>query len=406
MLFIRAITWALLAKVAFLGPSVLVAQGPTPAPRPNVLLIAIDDLNDWIGCLGGHPQAQTPHIDRLAEQGMLFSNAHCQSPVCNPSRVSLMSGLYPETTGIYFLRPSFSASPVSATSTTMPVRFQAAGYRVTAAGKLFHSKENEQYFAYYAGSFGDYGPYPEQKLASLNRGDFWDLGAYPANDQDLTDYQIAAWPTDQLTGASAEPFFLGVGFYRPHVPQYAPQRWFDLYRGEPLQLPAVRRDDLDDVPLYGQALTRRRSALTHDWVLANDEWEPLVLSYLACVSFVDDQGKVLDALEASPAGANTFVVLFSDHGFHLGEKAHWAKRTLWEESTRYRFIRYNDGSEEFYDHAHDPHEWHNRIADAERGPITDQHRSFYPATFHPPLGHSSPGHQSYHTAETLNVGHP
>ncbi len=305
-------------------------RGPA---KPNVLLIAVDDLNDWIGCLGGHPQAQTPHIDRLAAQGMLFTNAHCQSPVCNPSRASLMTSLYPSSSGIYFLSPDLKESPVASKSTLMPQRFQDEGYDVTGAGKLFHGNQNQKYLPHYGGSFGGLGPLPGKKLSSFPGHPLWDWGAYPQRDQRMPDYQIASWAAQQLAHTRDRPLWMGVGFYRPHVPQCVPQKWFELYPLDTLQLPKTRADDLQDIPPYGIDLTRREHvAPTHAWVTQNQEWKPLVQSYLACVSFVDAQvGRVLDALETSGYRDHTYIVLFSDHGFHLGEKERWAKRSLWQD---------------------------------------------------------------------------
>ncbi|QDU75827.1 Choline-sulfatase [Bremerella volcania] len=444
--------------------------------KPNILLIAVDDLNDWIGVLGGHPQATTPNIDRLSKKGVLFANAHCQSPVCNPSRASMMSSTYPETSGIYFLNPPFATSPVAEERTMMPIRFHDEGYDVSAAGKLYHNAENKQYFASYAGSFGGFGPLPKKKLSSFKGVKLWDWGVYPERDEQTPDYRIAQWGAQQLKKEFDTPFFLGVGFYRPHVPQYASQKWFDMYPLESMQLPSVPKDDLNDLSIYAINLTRlKHIAPTQDWVSENNQWKPLVQSYLACVSFVDEQvGKVLDALEASPYADNTYIVLFSDHGFHLGEKERWAKRSLWEDSThvpliiagpgipsgqickkpvelvdiyptllelsglkpdsrleghsllsllknpkadwphmartsfgpgncsirseRYRFIRYNDGSEEFYDHNSDPHEWNNLISHSEMKTVIEQHRKHLPQTSHPILGEGSTGHKAFHAS--------
>jgi len=452
------------------------------AERPNILLIAVDDLNDWVGVLGGHPQAMTPNIDRLARQGVLFANAHCQSPVCNPSRASMMSSTYPETSGIYFLNPPFATSPVAAERTMMPIRFQDEGYDVSAAGKLYHNRENSRYFDHYAGSFGGVGPLPKEKLSSFQGVKLWDWGVYPESDEQTPDYQIAQWGTQQLRKEFDAPFFMGVGFYRPHVPQYAPQKWFDLYPLESVQLPSVPKDDLNDLSRYAINLTRlKHIPPTQHWVRENKQWKPLVQSYLACVSFVDDQvGKVLDALETSPYRDNTYVVLFSDHGFHLGEKERWAKRSIWEDSThvpliivgpgipagqvcrkpveladiyptllelaglkpdarleghslltllknpeadwphmartsfgpgncsirseRYRYIRYNDGSEEFYDHHHDPHEWNNLMGRSELTSIIEQHRKHLPQTSHAILGKGSTGHKTYEASNEASQG--
>jgi arylsulfatase A-like enzyme len=133
--------------------------------RPNILLIAVDDLNDWIGPLKGHPQALTPNIDKLAKEGMVFTNAHCQAPVCTPSRSSLMTSLYPSTTGLYFLNPDIRHSPIAKKNVLMPQRFQNEGYYVTGAGKLFHNGRgiNEKYIPNYGGNYGGFGPFPEKK---------------------------------------------------------------------------------------------------------------------------------------------------------------------------------------------------------------------------------------------------
>jgi arylsulfatase A-like enzyme len=300
-------------------------------------MIVVDDLNDWIGCMGGHPQVKTPHIDRLAQRGVLFTNAHCQSPVCNPSRASLMSGLYPETSGIYFLAPPPAESMVMMKRAFMPQRFQNEGYNVSGAGKLFHNGEqqNESYIPNYGGSFGGFGPFPPEKISTFPGHPLWDWGAYPERDDQMPDAKIADWASEQLQKMPEKPFWLGVGFYRPHVPQYAPQKWFDLYPLETLQLPKVMDNDLDDISPYAVDLTRlEHVSPTWEWVQTNDQWKPLVQSYLACVSFVDHQvGRVLDALDASWQADNTIVVFYSDHGFHLGEKEHFAKRTIWQDGS-------------------------------------------------------------------------
>lgn len=307
------------------------------ADRPNVLLIAIDDLNDWVGCLGGHPQARTPNLDALAKRGVLFSNAHCQSPVCNPSRVSLMTSRYPETTGIYFLSPTLDAVPELGDVVTMPESFAAGGYQVAAAGKLFHSAEARKYFPKWAGAMGGFGPVPKKKISQPHGHPLWDWGEFPEKDEMMPDFKIATWAEQKLKTMDAEqPFFLGVGFYRPHVPMFVPKRWFDMHPLNEIQLPEVRKDDLDDLSAYAIDLTRKEHvAPVHDWVQESGEWAHAVQSYLASVSFVDDcVGRVLRALEQSRHRENTIVVLFSDHGFHLGEKDRWAKRSLWEDGTR------------------------------------------------------------------------
>lgn len=311
--------------------------------KPNILLISVDDLNDWVGVMGGHPQIKTPNIDRLASKGMLFTNANCQSPVCNPSRASMMSSLYPSSTGVYFLNPPLERSPKSMESTLMPKRFLQEGYNVSGSGKLFHKrKENKKYINNYWDGFGQsYGPLSEKKLSGFNeKSRLWDWGSLNISDEETEDGQIANWAVNILSKDNKKPFWLAVGFYKPHVPFIAPKKWFDLYPLDSIQLPEIIDRDLDDISEYAKSLTRfGHVAPNHDWVVSNNQWKSLVRSYLACVSFVDDQvGKVLDALEKNDEVQNTYVVLYSDHGFHLGEKEKWAKRSLWKNSTKVPLI--------------------------------------------------------------------
>lgn len=446
---------------------------------PNVLLIAIDDLNDWIGCMGGHPQAKTPNMDRLAARGVLFNNAHCQSPVCNPSRASMMTSLYPSTTGVYFLTPDLSRSPVAKKNTLLPKRFQDEGYYVTGAGKLFHGNHNKKYIPNYAGSFGGFGPLPKKKIGPFPEMRIWDWGVFPENDEQMTDHKIAEWAVQQMSEQHDKPLFLATGFYTPHVPQYAPQKWFDLYPLETLQLPKVAENDLKDISEYGVNITRlKHVAPTMEWVKKNNQWKPLVQSYLACISFTDHQvGKLLDALDNSPHKDNTYIVLYTDHGFHQGEKERFAKRSLWEDGTRtpmiivgpgiakgkvcskpaqlldiyptlleltglksdaklegnslvpllknpqadwqhmartsfgpgnysivserYRYIHYNDGSEEFYDRTKDTHDWDNVINTPKYAEVIKKHRAEIPQQRHGILGQTSTGHKSYTATEAM-----
>ncbi|MHC4880181.1 MAG: sulfatase [Planctomycetota bacterium] len=312
------------------------------AERPNVLLVSIDDLNDWTGCLGGHPQAKTPNIDRLAERGTLFANSHCQSPVCNPSRASLLTGRHPHSSGVYFLSPDLKQAPALKDLDTLPERFAKHGYRTLAAGKIFHTRD-QRFFQEYGGNFGGFGPRPKKKISQPHGHPLWDWGAYPERDEDMPDYRISSWAVEKLTSLpekTDEPFFMGVGFYRPHVPMYAPKKWFDLFPRKQIKLPLVKNDDRDDLSDYAIALTNEKHVSPeHSWVTSAGQWEHAVQAYLASTAFADYcLGRVLDALDASPHRDNTIVVLFADHGFHLGEKQRWAKRTIWEDGTRVPLI--------------------------------------------------------------------
>ena len=323
----------LVTVVSFLTPS-------RASEKSNVLLISVDDLNDWVGVLGGHPQAKTPAIDALAARGVLFRNAHCQAPVCNPSRASMMTSLYPSTTGIYFLNPPIGQSKKARAVRTLPKRYEAEGYKTLAAGKIFHARGSRDQFQQYGGDFGGFGPRPKKKLSPFPGHPLWDWGTFPEKNESMPDYRIANWAEAQLNKAYSKPFFMGVGFYRPHVPQYTPQEWRDMHPMEQVKLPEVREGDVEDLSPYALALTREQHvAPTHDWVVKNDEWKALVQTYLASSTFVDAQvARVVKALESSAHAANTYVVLFSDHGFHLGEKERWAKRSLWRDGVRVPLI--------------------------------------------------------------------
>jgi choline-sulfatase len=336
MLLSRSLFFFALLIVAFAPLSLIGAE------RPNVLLVSIDDLNDWTGCLGGHSQPKTPNIDRLAGRGTLFTNAHCQSPVCNPSRASLLTGRYPHSSGVYFLSPDLKQAPALKELDTLPERFAKHGYRTFAAGKIFHTGD-KRFFQEYGGNMGGFGPRPKKKISQPHGHPLWDWGAYPERDEDMPDYKIAQWAVEKLKARpkdSDAPFFLGVGFYRPHVPMYAPKKWFDHFPRGQIKLPLVRKDDRDDLSAYAIALTNEKHVSPdHAWVESAGEWEHAVQAYLASVAFADHcLGLVLDALDTSPHRDNTIVVLFSDHGFHLGEKQRWAKRSLWEDGTRVPLI--------------------------------------------------------------------
>lgn len=311
--------------------------------KPNVLFIAVDDLNDWIGCMGGHSQAQTPHIDKLADQGVLFTNAHCQAPICGPSRASIMTGLMPSSTGIYLQindRNIKKANEKAANSVFMPDYFEKHGYKTMAAGKIYHQGDKAETFDVYDGNGGS-GPKPEKRFKydpewfGKPKGTQTDWGAFPESDDLMPDFQAAAFACEQLGEQHEKPFFLAVGFNRPHVPWYVPQKWFEQFPIESIQTPPYKKDDMDDVPEIGKQIAEIPMMPTTEWAIENKEWKNIVQAYLACIAFVDAQvGKVLEALENSEYANNTIVVLWSDHGYHIGEKNRFAKQAFWERDTR------------------------------------------------------------------------
>lgn len=351
--------------------------GSAPAPvepsKPNVLFIAVDDLNDWVGCLKGHPQALTPNIDRLAERGVLFTNAHTAAPACNPSRAAVFSGRMPTGTGVW--SNTSGRLPAAAPHVKLlPRPFEEAGYATLGTGKLLHPG-GEQPFAEYYGVEQRWSPFTRESVAyteeehpskgtkdprhvlqdslgrrvilPLNRmpsdrnphtrgGESFDWGPFDVPDTDFGDTQITDWAIARLRAGFDAPFFMGVGYYRPHIPLWAPKRYFDRFAESPGALPPVKADDLADVSDVARQWAREPvTAGSHATVIEHDQWQPAVEAYLASVTYVDFEiGRLVDALDASAARDSTVIVLWSDHGWHLGEKEHWGKWTGWERSTR------------------------------------------------------------------------
>lgn len=315
---------------------------------PNILWIMVDDLNDWTGYQEGHPQTLTPNIDRLASQGMSFSNAHTIAPLCGPCRASLLSGLRPSTTGIYFhIHDRALVENIHENYpevSFLPDYFEDQGYKTYAVGKIFHEGDKSGRFDEYGG-LSDFGPRPAERFAfdpkklGKRGGTSTDWGAFPEHDSLTFDHRIASWAIDKLQNAGEEPFFLAVGFMRPHVPWYVPQKWFDAIDYDKLELPAYRPEDWSDVPEMAARVTDWPMMPEMDWMMEEDRWKDAVHAYLACVHFTDHQiGRVLKALEESEYTENTIVVLASDHGYHLGEKGLFQKGTLWQRSTQIPMI--------------------------------------------------------------------
>lgn len=314
--------------------------------KPNVVFIAVDDLNDWLGCMKGHPNAKTPNLDQLAAEGVLFLNAHCQSPLCGPSRASLMSGLRPSTSGIYGMIEDDqirSENPVTKDIVFLPEYFKNHGYTTMGIGKLFHTHAPKGIFDESGGRFPGFGPLPEKRFVwdGIGTADLkkhgktaTDWGAFPAADSLMPDFNSANWAIERLSQEYDQPFFLAVGFLRPHVPFYVPQKWFDMHPVDEIKLPNYKEDDLDDIPEIARIMNDLPMMPSTRWAIESGEWVNIVRAYLACVSFVDHQiGRVLNALKNSEHANNTVVVLWSDHGYRFGEKGTFAKHTLWEEAT-------------------------------------------------------------------------
>lgn len=425
---------------------------------PNVLMLIVDDLNDWIGPLGGHANTKTPNIDRLASKGTVFTNAHAPAPLCGPSRASIMTGLAPSATGIYGHvedNDIKSANDKASQSIFLSEYFSQHGYYTAAVGKVFHKQVADGSFDKYGGREKGFGPYPEERMKWHDPRTNTDWGAFPESDEQMPDFESAQWLAEQLTMDYDKPFFMVGGFLRPHVPWHVPQKWFDMHPVDGLELPPYFKDDLNDVPEIAKAVSELPMMPTTEWAIKNDEWKNMVQAYLASISFVDScVGTVLDALEESQYAENTAVVLWGDHGYQLGEKSKFAKMALWERATRtpliikppksstkqvssrpvslldlyptlikmcglpenplnqgqdlspllnkpdarwehaavttygpnnhavktdrYRYIRYEDGTEELYDHESDENEWNNVAAQDEYQEIKERLIGFLP----------------------------
>ncbi|MEQ9210534.1 MAG: sulfatase-like hydrolase/transferase, partial [Pseudomonadales bacterium] len=283
----------------------------------------------------GHPNTLTPNMDRLASQGVLFTNAHCQAPLCGPSRASIMTGLRPSTTGIYGMIDDNDIKQVLPDITLLPEYFKQNGYHTMGIGKLFHQHAPDGVFDESGGRTGGFGPKPEERFVwdGIGTSDqekygrtSTDWGAYPEVDSLMIDYQSADWAIERLNRDYDQPFFMGVGFIRPHVPLYAPQKWFDKISLEGLEMTPYKADDLNDVPDVALQINDLPMMPTTQWAIESGNWDDIIQAYLACVTFVDAQvGRVMDALENSEYADNTIIVLWSDHGYRLGEKETFAK---------------------------------------------------------------------------------
>lgn len=360
-----------LISVLFILPILFFGCAEETVKQPNVLFISIDDLNDWVGGLNGNPQVITPNMDKLFEQGVLFTNAHASQPVCTASRNSLLSGLHPSTSGWYgntsAMRKSYDQ--VMGDHKMLPQYFKDNGYKTMAVGKIFHQgvsdykDRTKDFWDEIAPDYkvpkdlkdrGDgYGgtkfyPFPKDGSQIVNHyGEDFANGhslCYGALDREdmpggkMFDELISSWAVDKLNEDHEKPFFMAVGFVRPHVPYTAPKEFFNLYDLDEIKIPKFPEDEMSDIPIMGKSIAYGTIKTGDHYAVVNlsdTYWKELVYGYLACVSFVDHElGKVINALENSKYAENTVVVLWSDHGQHLGEKKHWRKQALWEESTK------------------------------------------------------------------------
>ena len=308
--------------------------------RPNVLFIAVDDLRDTVHYLGD-TQVRTPNFDRLARLGVSFTRSYAISTVCNPSRTATLSGLRPGTSGVYGNTTDWRK--VLPNTVTLPAHFKANGYEVIGTGKIFHDTfvRESDWHEFRPEDPSAVGRDTQERI--LRTTGRLPTGAFTIGrnvvtpldcpDSDLADHQNATWTIAQLQRRHDHPFFLALGLRKPHPLFEVPRPYFEMYPVDRIQLPKVNDHDRDDLPPEG--LRMAGPTEEHDAIVRAGKWREMIQAYLACTTFTDVQlGRVLDALAASPYRDNTIIVLWSDHGWHLGEKQHWHKFTLWEESTR------------------------------------------------------------------------
>lgn len=446
--------------VTLLLVSIFLSCEKKDRPQPNVLLIIIDDQNDMIGAFGSK-SSLTPNIDRLADQSTVFTNAYCSAPACGPSRASLLSGLLPSTTGVYYnSQPNSDGTSAISNAVYLPQHFKDQGYLTGMYGKIFHEhRRTETHEAmctpgYFAPHRGFWANIPNDS-SILQLTDFryeggsnFAWGAVPDDWENKNRKLIDTENTDKLIEVLNEshekPFFLALGLLRPHLPWIVPQRFFDRFPLESIEVPkGYLKDDLQDLPECAKWMAKEvpgqniGDGNVHNAIADSGEWKQAIRAYKASTAYTDHQiGRVLDALQSSVYGENTIVVLACDHGYHLGEKEHWTKFGLWEKANRvpmfikvpggkgqickspvslldlyptlisltrlnppvesnlegvdlsslidepkgsrgrpvlstygyqnhslrterFRYIRYRNGEEEFYDHSNDPHEWTN-----------------------------------------------
>lgn len=319
----------------------------------NVLFIAIDDMNDWVGCLGGHPNAITPNIDKLAARGMLFKNGHIAAPVCNPSRAAFLSGIGPWRSGIYHNGDSCSASPLLNQADFLPAHFQKEGYLTMMGGKIFHggAPEGKNDIHENAGLFGGQSfrtiahdfKHPFKDLNGIHNFAVHWGGLDDQQTKELSDPKTAKWASERLKQTYDQPFMLMVGFHRPHTPLTSPKKFWDMFDREEIELPIIHEHDLDDMPWLGRQVAiagyQAMEKGHYKNITERGHHRDIAKAYLAACAFVDAQvGKVINALDKSPHKDNTIVVLFSDHGWGVGERFHFKKWGLWDDTTHIPYI--------------------------------------------------------------------
>src|SRR4029078_8878979 len=333
---------ALLALILPFAPPAVAQQA-----KPNILFIAIDDLRDWVHYLG-YEQVKTPNMDRLAGRCVTFTHAYCASPVCNPSRAALMSGQRSSTTGVY--SNGIDWRPL-VTLPTLSEHFRSSGYYVGGAGKIYHGSyprdkdwDDYQHENEVDTDDVDAAKVGNKKGKGKGTSDATSDGVggikfkpINANDEDMVDYATVSYVLKQLNKSHDKPLFVACGLHKPHMAWDVPKKYYDMYPLDKIQLPKVLETDLDDIPPAGVRMAKPDG--DHAAILASGRWKDALQGYLAAITFCDAMvGRLIDGFDKSQNKDNTIVMLWSDHGWHHGEKQHWRKFALWEEETRAPFL--------------------------------------------------------------------
>ncbi|GAA3617392.1 sulfatase [Flavivirga amylovorans] len=325
--------------------------------KPNVLLIAVDDVNDWIGALGGHPQAITPNLDKFCDNAMVFKNAVCAAPICGPSRSAILSGYMPNRTGVYGNATNMIYSEIVKKNATLPEYFSKHGYHSLSNGKIFHKHGAEFGTDFGHWAFDEHARARRYTDNSVNRNLSTGSGIIkgvrkpeykgksklrwgPTNCgfEEMVDYKVAKWGEQKLAEDRDKPFFMALGLIKPHLSWYVPQEFFDMYGLDTLKTPIVNMDDLKDIKKPNGKLVFEPTP-EYEWVTKHGLEKEATQAYLANITFADAcLGIIFDGLEKSGKADNTIVVIFGDHGYHLGEKQRYLKNTLWSEATKTPFI--------------------------------------------------------------------
>ena len=319
-MLVRVSSWAVIMLA-------LVCTRAVAGDRPNVLFIAVDDLNHWVGYLGRNPQTATPNIDRLAGKGMHFTRSYCAAPVCNPSRAALLSGMRPSTTGVYENDDDWRS--VIPEDKTLITTFRRAGYATYGAGKVYHGSldRRTEWDDYLEEPAPDPQPRGDKGVGGIR------FAPLDCGDEALREWKIVQYGIDTLAKEHGRPFFLSLGLHKPHMPWNVPRAYYERFPLESITLPPYLDTDLADIPPAGLKMAKADG--DHAEMLASGRWREAIRAYLAAIAYTDAMiGRLLEALDASAYASNTVIVLWGDHGWHLGEKHHWRKFALWEEATR------------------------------------------------------------------------